>query len=186
MASTLTQYSSRININYPEVGKDNDTQGFRDNFYNIQSALAIAGKEISNLQDYGVNLTQTNNFQGNVIRNVIIQSGAELVRQGATLTSSSYVTVDYSLGSYHKVSISSGTYSFSIINWPATGNYAKLNLQITPTSLSTTTVTFLGSATVVSSTPTAFPISYQQTNPIFYEVWTTDNGANMYVIQLGN
>ena len=50
MASTLTNYSNVINAQYPVPGQDNDTQGFRDNFGNIQNALTIASIEISDLQ----------------------------------------------------------------------------------------------------------------------------------------
>ena len=40
-----------ININYPLAGVDNDSQGFRDNFTNIQTALITASDEITDLQD---------------------------------------------------------------------------------------------------------------------------------------
>ena len=50
MASTITQFSSLININYPIPGVDNDSQGFRSNFSSIRESLKIAGDEISRLQ----------------------------------------------------------------------------------------------------------------------------------------
>jgi len=50
VASTITNYSSAININFPISGADNDSQGFRTNFSQIQSALKVASTEISNLQ----------------------------------------------------------------------------------------------------------------------------------------
>ena len=50
MASTITNYSSAINVNFPISGADNDSQGFRTNFSQIQSALKVASTEISNLQ----------------------------------------------------------------------------------------------------------------------------------------
>lgn len=50
MASTITNYSSAINVQFPIAGEDNDSQGFRTNFSQIQSALAVASTEISNLQ----------------------------------------------------------------------------------------------------------------------------------------
>jgi hypothetical protein len=55
VASTITNYSDAININFPIPGVDNDSQGFRTNFAKVQSALAVASTEISNLQ-----LTTTN------------------------------------------------------------------------------------------------------------------------------
>lgn len=50
MASTITNYSSAINISFPIPGADNDSQGFRTNFSKIQSSLGIAAQEISDLQ----------------------------------------------------------------------------------------------------------------------------------------
>lgn len=50
MASTITNYSSAINIAFPVPGADNDSQGFRTNFTKIQSALSVASTEISALQ----------------------------------------------------------------------------------------------------------------------------------------
>jgi len=50
VASTITNYSDDININFPIPGVDNDSQGFRTNFAKVQSALAVASTEISDLQ----------------------------------------------------------------------------------------------------------------------------------------
>ena len=50
MASTITNYSSTINVDFPIAGQDNDTQGFRTNFSKIQSAFGVASTEISKLQ----------------------------------------------------------------------------------------------------------------------------------------
>jgi hypothetical protein len=48
MASNIN--TTQINIYYPVAGQDNDTQGFRTNFQNIQSALNTAANEITALQ----------------------------------------------------------------------------------------------------------------------------------------
>ena len=50
MSSTITNYSQNIDINFPIAGQDNDTQGFRDNYNFIQSALGTAATEITNIQ----------------------------------------------------------------------------------------------------------------------------------------
>lgn len=50
MTSTVTDVSSLIDSTFPVPGADNDTQGFRNNFGNIQTALARAAFEISDLQ----------------------------------------------------------------------------------------------------------------------------------------
>lgn len=50
MTSTVTDYSALIDTTFPVPGADNDTAGFRNNFGNIQNALANAASEISDLQ----------------------------------------------------------------------------------------------------------------------------------------
>jgi hypothetical protein len=50
VASTITNYSSTINVDFPIAGQDNDTQGFRTNFSKIQSAFGTAATEITKLQ----------------------------------------------------------------------------------------------------------------------------------------
>lgn len=57
MASTITQYSDLINISFPVPGVDNDSQGFRDNFSNIRSALTRADQELTELQTFADQLT---------------------------------------------------------------------------------------------------------------------------------
>jgi hypothetical protein len=57
VASTITQYSDLINISYPVPGVDNDSQGFRDNFSNIKSALTRADQEMTDLQTFADQIT---------------------------------------------------------------------------------------------------------------------------------
>lgn len=42
--------TTNINVNYPVPGQDNDSQGFRDNFFNLRAALNTAKTEITTLQ----------------------------------------------------------------------------------------------------------------------------------------
>jgi len=48
---------STINVTFPASDQNNDSQGFRDNFSAIQTALAVAGSEISNLQNGKISIT---------------------------------------------------------------------------------------------------------------------------------
>jgi hypothetical protein len=56
MTSTISNYSSLIDIGYPVAGADNDTQGFRDHDTKIVQSLNIAASEISSLQDSALTL----------------------------------------------------------------------------------------------------------------------------------
>lgn len=50
MTSNIKQFSDNIDTNFPVQGRDNPSQGFRDNFAQIKLALITAADEISNVQ----------------------------------------------------------------------------------------------------------------------------------------
>ena len=112
MASTITNYSNLIDVNYPTPGVDNDTQGFRNNFANIKSALNVSGDEITSLQLNLVSLDDSNDFGGNQIKN-------------ATITGSSIILKSYSLADLGALTsgeaVENGTLVFinEIYNCPA-------------------------------------------------------------------
>ena len=54
-----------INTTYPIAGQDNDTQGFRTNFTNIQNNFVVAASEITNLQS-NLNPIVGGNIAGNL------------------------------------------------------------------------------------------------------------------------
>lgn len=57
--------SNTIDTAYPIPGRDNDSQGFRDNFSVIKTALQVATNEISALQSGKADLTAASNFSNN-------------------------------------------------------------------------------------------------------------------------
>ena len=52
MASSIT--TTGIDTAYPVAGQDNDSQGFRDNFTNLKTALDTAKTEITDLESKAV------------------------------------------------------------------------------------------------------------------------------------
>lgn len=58
MTSNIKQFSDNIDTNFPVQGRDNPSQGFRDNFAQIKLALVTAADEISQFQAS----TETPNF----------------------------------------------------------------------------------------------------------------------------
>lgn len=73
MASTITDYTVLIDVNFPTPNVDNDSQGFRDNFSSIKNALEIASDEISGLQSNLILLSATNDFGGNTIKKAVLE-----------------------------------------------------------------------------------------------------------------
>lgn len=112
MASTITDYSSLIDVDYPKAGQNNDTQGFRDNFSNIKNALNVADDEITSLQVNLVSLSSSNDFGGNEIKK-------------ATLVDCSIVLKNYTLAELSSLtnlgSVENGTlvYINEVWNCPA-------------------------------------------------------------------
>jgi hypothetical protein len=182
VSSTVTQFSSQININFPVAGEDNDSQGFRSNFSKIQNAFLSASKEITDLQVNSVSLNGTNDFGNNVIKRASLQGASELVNNAGSITTST-VTVDYALGSYQQFSVTPDTYVFTVANWPPSGKLGKIRLEITPTTTATTTISF-GGAIQMLSTTTVAPLTYRQTTPIVWELFTPDNGAKILAYRL--
>lgn len=181
MASTITQYSNLINVNFPVPGEDNDSQGFRSNFANIQSALSRAEKEITDIQVNAVNLNETNDFGNNVIKRASLQNSSQVVANIGNV--SFFVNVDYSLGSYQTFNVDSGTHTFTITNWPESGQCGAIRLEITPNSPENVSINFGGNVTILSKT--AIPITYNQQSAIVWELWSPDNGTNIYAHELG-
>ena len=91
MASTITDYTNLIDINYPTPGIDNDSQGFRSNFASIKSALDLTGDEITDLQLNLVTLDGTNNFGGNQIKSANIVD-CNIVLKSYTLSELAVIT----------------------------------------------------------------------------------------------
>jgi hypothetical protein len=87
MASQIN--TNNIDITYPIAGQDNDTQGFRTNFTNIQNNFITAANEISALQA-NVVLFTSGTVTGNlsVAGNVFLSSAIQLANLSQTQVAS--------------------------------------------------------------------------------------------------
>ena len=65
---------STINENFPTAGQDNDSQGFRDNFARIKTALSTAQTEITYLNTNSVDKTTNNDMGNNTLSNLILKN----------------------------------------------------------------------------------------------------------------
>ena len=151
MSSTATTYINSIDKNFPIPGRDNDSQGFRDNWINISEALDRINTQADYIEAYAVLTTSTTStFYGNTIADVTIQNASTKLWDNGTVTGD--VEIDYKLGSYQKVTLGSGVHSITIINWPGAGTAGDLKLAITPSSASPTTVNFVDASPLGPST----------------------------------
>jgi hypothetical protein len=77
MASNISTVN--INTNFPVQGKDNPSQGFRDNFGYITQALNIAANEITNLQSFPAGISIASTITSGIVR---IGSGINVTNNG--------------------------------------------------------------------------------------------------------
>ena len=131
---------SVIDESYPVAGQDNDTQGFRDNFGNIKTALGVAAGEITTLQDNSVlkasvdgsNSVVSNNMAGSTIRNGKLQGMALNVIANSSGDNTIYINAsDASV--YQITNIDSNTTIQFNQGWPTwsnTGNPSLISIRV--------------------------------------------------------
>lgn len=179
MTTTASTYISKIDAAYPQAGKNNDSQGFRDNFRNIQLSLVNLNSDIENLQLTSVKTNQTSDFSRSTVKNIALQS-YEIKTFTTASAVSNTVSVNYRNGNYQKFSLDSGTTTFNIINL-VTGNLSELILSVTPNTTSTTTVAINGNIHPLGS----LTIPTTITTTTFFDLWSDNAGLDIYVSRRG-
>lgn len=79
MSSTASQYIANIDPNFPMPGVDNNTQGFRNNFNNIQVALGAMNSYIGSLADVTLDVNAPNVTGTYVTANTSLNIGGTAV-----------------------------------------------------------------------------------------------------------
>jgi hypothetical protein len=116
-----------INEAFPANGKDNSTQGFRDNFSTIKQNFQYAKAEIEALQTFSVTTDKNNNFNSNSILNVNLSQFTEQTTATGLNGIGANYNVSFLFGTVHVLKIiKSLTVTFT--DWPNQANYAKIKL----------------------------------------------------------
>jgi hypothetical protein len=126
--------ASQINPNdidgaYPVAGQDNNSQGFRDNFTNTKQNFTYAANEITDLQNNGVFTNVDNNMNNYDISAVNLNDVS--TNRIVIATTTGAIAVNYASGQYQTIGATTGSISLSFTNFPATGYYGSVCLQIT-------------------------------------------------------
>lgn len=74
MASTVSNYSNLIDINFPVPGADNDLKKFSNNFSVITTTINVAVVELAAIRNSGVYLTDNNVFSGTITNATVTNS----------------------------------------------------------------------------------------------------------------
>jgi hypothetical protein len=118
--------STTIDALYPVAGKDNDSQGFRDNFAAIKTGLATAGSEITDLQTSTLKTGVVNDLtQGSIV------NGHYNNFYGSSYINSVSGSTDISITAGEiQVFTMATSISFTLLNWPADTYYGKVRIHL--------------------------------------------------------
>lgn len=194
MASNIS--SSSIDANYPVAGRDNDSQGFRDNFSTIKNSLAAAKAEIEDLQSKAVlkaaltDETLENNMAGSLIIDADLQQATFKGYIGGTLDSDT--TLDFINGHYQKVTVTDNI-SITITGWATTERYAQIRVEVVPDGTGQKDITFVnasgsiktdGNTNWAGTTISTDDAAVDPASTIL-EFFTNDGGATVFARYLG-
>ena len=189
--TSAINYSAIIET-FPVAGKDNDSQGFRDNFAATRLGLSVAKNEITALQtnailaaDLATGTTPvTNNLLGSTIRNGLYKQFNGVYYPAGTLQGTQ--NIDLNNGPIQKV-IVSGNAILNFINWPPSGQYSTLRLMIIGDQQGSWSVNFTSENTGIIWKATGFstPITVAANNKYYLiEAFTYDDGTNVFMNKL--
>ena len=178
MTTTASVFFNKIRVDYPQAGKDNDSQGFRDNFRNIFNAFSATNVDLEQLQLNSVTLGGDNDFGYNTIKKASLQSCVIKIVDYSTNPTNGNIYVNFREGNYQKYSLASGDSTFYVENWPTAG-YAEMRLSVTPNSSNTTRINFGGNLVTVGYVD--LPVITNSTNTQTFDLWSDDGGLTIYI-----
>ena len=179
-----------IDTAYPVAGQDNDSQGFRDNFTNLKTALDTAKTEISDLEAKAVlksalsGESLSNDGAGAVIEDFELKDMSETrIAKGAV---SGTVTCNYEDGPYVKIT-TSGSITLAFSNFPAAGKVGTIRVEINVANVAHTitlpSAVSIGEDQLIGSNG-ANVITPDRTGVHVFEFTTDDAGSAIAVSDL--
>jgi hypothetical protein len=130
ISTTITQYISDIDIKYPVAGQDNNSQGFRSNFGNIQAALTATYAVVADLDDRvnvlnnQVSSVSARDILANYVTGTyVVQALNELIigTTNVVTTGDNYYTVVSTPGAAGDVALLHNTVSHIVQSYPELG-----------------------------------------------------------------
>ena len=183
MASNIVP--GNIDGTFPVAGKDNSSQGFRDNFSATKTNFTNAKSEIESLQNNSVQTNQASNFNDNVISRAVLKDTAETVYGHGT--TGGVITLNHENGHYQTIT-SNASITLAFSNFPATSTVGRIILDITYASTAHTIPipTAVKVADNVSGGDgSSNTITAPNTGRYLYEFLTPDAGTTVLMHQIG-
>lgn len=141
-----------IDTTFPIPGKNNSTQGFRDNFTNIKNNLDIATAELADLQSKAVvksalsGTAINNNMNGQEISNVVVSYGRTKAKNlGSTMQGTVVINTSSSEVFYGTVT---GGLTLDFGNWPKTEEFRSIRVELSLTDSNRNAVIKLPKTTI--------------------------------------
>jgi len=194
--------TNKIDRNFPEPGRDNDSFGFRNNFSEISDNLDITKTEIEDIQENVARTDQDSDFNGQKIIDVDLVNSTEQVYDIGNLTTDS--NIDFSNGSYQTLRVTADI-TLTLSSWPISSRKASLTIALlsdnteravqwdvegsgaikrnvgVPIQLYDSTD---GSNVTVGAFPNPFLVN-SENDPLIVEFWTVDGGHTVYANYIG-
>jgi hypothetical protein len=182
--SAANTAAGQIDETYPIAGRDNNSQGFRDNFDNIKTGMTNVVSALTELNTLTPKLNQDNNFNGQVLENAEIrQIYGSVLSNGSTPTNE---FIDARESQYFSFIIANDiTLTFS--QWPASDKFAKIYIDVRSNGTAQTLDFNTTSGTVRPDTTLTLPYDLGATSTTRYvfEAWTIDGGNNVFLRLIG-
>ena len=183
MASNIVP--GNIDGTFPVAGKDNSSQGFRDNFSATKTNFTNAKSEIESLQNNSVQTNQASNFNDNVISRAVLKDTAETVYGHGT--TGGVITLNHENGHYQTIT-SNASITLAFSNFPATATVGRIILDITYASTAHT-ITIPSAVKVADNVSggdgSSNTITAPNTGRYLYEFLTPDAGTTVLMHQIG-
>jgi hypothetical protein len=182
MASNINFIS--IDETFPIAGRDNDSQGFRDNFSFIKNNFESTKSEIEDLQLNTARLDAVNNFNNNNITNANLVNCSEELYDGGIVNITTLI--NYHNGPYQIFQLSNNV-QFTLINFPPSGKVGKVRVQLTGDNNDRTVTFGLSGGGILKkelTVPTTITVN-SSLNPMIFEFWSYNAGNTVFMRYLG-
>jgi len=177
---------NNIDGTYPIAGQDNDSQGFRDNFTNIKNNFTFAYNELTDLQSKAIVKSPLSGSSVTNDMNYTQLIAPQLLKTVETVNNLGTKTGSFTISwadAHYQYFTTSGNTTLAFSNWPTSGFWTKLRLEITtdaadrtvtlPTAVSVNLENIRGANAQVITLPTI--------GKYCYELTTVDAGATIKI-----
>ena len=139
---------SAIDETYPIAGRDNDSQGFRDNFSVIKNNFQAAKSEIEDLQLNTARLDEANDFQKENLLNFNLVYYTEEVFEGGALNGPTSL-IEFTNGLYQIFQIE-GNLTFNFSDFPLAQKFMRVRVELQNLDVSNARYITFGSTQAVT------------------------------------